>query len=64
MTIAIEELTPASLDAALADLAELLHASVGDLGRQEAGIVPNYALDINGAPERTIFMFKELPANA
>ena len=34
------------------------------LGWQVAGIVPNYALDIHGVPERTIFMFKELAADA
>jgi ribosomal protein S18 acetylase RimI-like enzyme len=34
------------------------------LGWRVAGIVPNYALDIHGVPERTIFMFKELPADA
>ena len=34
------------------------------LGWRVAGIVPKYALDIHGVPERTIFMFKELPADA
>lgn len=34
------------------------------MGWQVVGIVPNYALDTSGVPERTIFMFKELPANA
>ncbi len=34
------------------------------LGWRVAGIVPNYALSIHGVPERTIFMFKELPADA
>ncbi len=34
------------------------------LGWRVAGIVPNYALNIHGVPERTIFMFKELPADA
>ena len=30
------------------------------LGWRVAGIVPAYALNIHGVPERTIFMFKEL----
>ena len=30
------------------------------LGWRVAGVVPNYALNIHGVPERTIFMFKEL----
>jgi ribosomal protein S18 acetylase RimI-like enzyme len=34
------------------------------LGWRVAGVVPNYALNIHGVPERTIFMFKELPADA
>ncbi len=34
------------------------------LGWRVAGIVPNYALSIHGVPERTIFMFKELPEDA
>lgn len=34
------------------------------LGWRVAGIVPAYALNIHGVPERTIFMFKELPADA
>jgi len=34
------------------------------MGWRVAGIIPNYALNIQGAPERTIFMFKELPADA
>ncbi len=41
--------------------AERLYLS---LGWTVAGIVPNYALNIHGLPERTIFMFKELPADA
>jgi GNAT superfamily N-acetyltransferase len=34
------------------------------MGWRVAGIIPNYALNIHGVPERTIFMFKELPADA
>lgn len=34
------------------------------LGWKAAGIVPNYALNIHGVPERTIFMFKELSGDA
>jgi len=34
------------------------------MGWHVAGIIPNYALSIHGVPERTIFMFKELPADA
>ena len=34
------------------------------LGWRVAGIVPNYALNIHGTPERTIFMFKELAEDA
>ena len=34
------------------------------LGWRVAGVVPNYALNIHGVPERTIFMFKELPGDA
>ena len=34
------------------------------LGWRVAGVVPNYALDIHGVPERTIFMFKELTEDA
>jgi len=43
------------------EAAEQLYLGLGWL---VAGIVPNYALNIHGVPERTIFMFKELPADA
>ena len=39
------------------DAAEQLYLA---LGWRAAGIVPAYALDVHGVPERTIFMFKEL----
>ncbi len=41
--------------------AEQLYLAMGWL---VAGIIPNYALNIHGVPERTIFMFKELPHDA
>ena len=34
------------------------------MGWRVAGIIPNYALNIHGVPERTILMFKELSADA
>jgi len=43
------------------DAAEQLYRAMGWL---VAGIIPNYALNIHGLPERTIFMFKELAADA
>jgi len=34
------------------------------LGWHEAGRIPAYALNVRGVPEPTIYMFKELPADA